>query len=173
MTTPLLGDPASISALAATLRRTAVRVAADRERVGAARDDAAAGWSGVRSTHVRHRIDLAVSQAAVIAAALDEVGHGLHTAATELAATIADLRTLEDEAAAAGLEVRDGTVTKGWGITGVADSDAVEDSARLREHLQERLHTAVTALGRHRARSSAECVRAARLLNDAAAKLRR
>ncbi|MDN5727078.1 MAG: 50S ribosomal protein L10, partial [Propionibacteriales bacterium] len=42
----------------------------------------------------------------------------LQTAATDLAAAISHLRELEDAATALGLEVREGAVTAGWGITG-------------------------------------------------------
>ncbi len=173
MTTPLLGDPASVSALAGALRRTAVQLAADGERLTGALDDVAPGWSGSRSVQVRRRADVTAVQAVRMAAALDEAGRALQTAATDLAASIAHLRALEEAADAAGLEMRDGTVTKGWGITGVADAGAVHDENHARERLQERVHSAVTTLGRQRSRSAADCAHATQLLREAATALRR
>lgn len=172
MTTPLLGDPASLSALAGSLRRTAVALAADGEDLTSALDEAAAGWSGPRAVQVRRRIETTATQTARIASALDEVGRSLQSAATDLAGAIAHLRELADIAAAAGLAVRDGTVTQGWGITGLAHAGAVHDEDRQRERLQERIHVAVTTLGRHRARSTADCVQATQLLCEASTTLR-
>lgn len=172
MTTPLLGDPASMSALGASLRRTAVRLAVDGERLDTALADASTSWSGPRAVRQRRRAGTAAEQAAAIAAALDDVGRSLQTAATELAAAVAHLRELEDEAAALGLDVQEGTVTKGWGITGVADAAVVHEEDRRRERLQERVHQAVTTLGRHRARLGSDLTRASGLLRQASAELR-
>lgn len=169
MTTPLLGDPASLSALAGSLRRTAAQLAADADDLDSALADAARGCSSPRSMSLRRSVEAAASQTGRIAAALDEVGGSLQTAATDLAAAIAHLRELEEAARTAGLEVRDGSVTGGWGIAGLADAGAALDGDRLRERLQERIHGAVTTLGRQRARSTADCVRARRLLQEASA----
>ena len=75
-------------------------------------------------------------------------------------------------ATALGLEVREGMVTRGWGITGVADAAAVHDEDRQRERLQERVHLAVTTLGRRRARLADELSRASDLLARSSADLR-
>lgn len=173
MTTPLLGDPASMSALGASLRRTAVELAADGEALATATADAAPGWRGPRAISLRQRLDTTATQTSAIATALDDAGRSLQTAATDLASAIAHLRELEDVAAAIGLEVREGAVTKGWGITGVADAAAEQDEDRQRERLQERVHQAVTTLGRHRARLTGELTRATELLARATARLRR
>ena len=180
MTTPLLGDPASLSALAGALRRTAAQLAADAADLTAAL--AKPGWDapvsgspsapGPLSRPARRGIEAVAAQGERIAAALDDAGGSLQSAATDLAAAIAPLRELERAALAAGLAVRDGSVTGGWGITGPADPGSGQSGAQPRERLQERLHGAVTTLGRQRARSAADCVRAAHLLQEAAAALR-
>ena len=92
--------------------------------------------------------------------------------AAELAATTAGLRALEEEAAAAGLQVRDGTVHRAWGITGVADAGGEAAGADRREELQSRVHQLVSGLGSDRARLAADCRRAAHELALAAAALR-
>lgn len=172
MSTPLLGDPASMSALGATLRRTAVRMAADGEQVAAHLEDASPGWRGPRALELRRRTETGAEQAAAIATALDDVGRALQTAATDLAAAISHLRELEDAATSLGLEVREGAVTKGWGITGIADAEALHDADRQRERLQERVHQAVTTLGRRRARLTDDLAHASELLVRASARLR-
>lgn len=168
----LLGDPASISALAATLRRTAVTLAADGERLHARLDDAATGWSGPRAVRTRARIDAVADAAGDTATTLDEAGRCLQAASAELAATIAELRRLEDEAAGSGLELRDGTVHPGWGISGVADPGSVRDGRRRREDLQAQVHAAASRLGRQRSRLTRDCERASTLLRRATASLR-
>lgn len=172
MTHPLLGDPASMSALAATLRRTAVQLRADVEAVERTAADAAPGWTGPRSVATRRRIDALRAAGAQVAAALEDCGSRMQLAATELAASIARLRALEEEARAAGLEVQDGTVGRPWGITGEADARAEEDGDRLRRSLQERVHQTVTTMSRHRTRLAAECEQARHALAATAAALR-
>lgn len=160
MSSPLLGDPASMSALGATLRRTALALAADGERLTSGLEAAAPGWTGPRSVHLRRRAGTVATQTRSVAATLDQVGRSLQTAATELA-QVPD-----------GLEVREGMVTRGWGITGVADPATVHDEDRQRERLQERVHLAVTTLGRRRARLADELSRASDLLARSSADLR-
>lgn len=173
MTSPLLGDPASMSTLGASLRRAAVRLAADSEGLDAAITDASPGWRGPRGVALRRRTATTAAQTAAVASALDDVGRSLQTAATDLSTTVARLRELKDAAAVLGLEVRDGTVTKGWGITGVADAAMVRDEDERRARLQDRVHQTVTALGRHRARLTRDLDRASDLLTRATAELRR
>ena len=103
---------------------------------------------------------------------MDACGRSLHSTATELAEAIARLRAIEEEAQAAGLAVRDGSVERGWGIAGVADARSVEQFERLRESLQERIHQVVSVLGRHRALLTAECTRASALLRSTSTALR-
>lgn len=172
MTTPLLGDPASMSALGASLRRTAVRLGADGQALTTALADASPGWSGPRSVQVRRRAATVAEQTTAVADALDEVGRSLQSTATHLSAAIARLRELEDAAAAMGLEVREGAVTKGWGITGIADAVALRDEDERRARLQERIHQTVTVLGRHRARLASDLTRARDLMTRAGNDLR-
>lgn len=172
MSTPLLGDPASMSALGATLRRTAVRLFADGEGLTADLEDASPGWRGPRAIELRRRTATAAEQTGAIAAALDDIGRALQAAATDLASAIAHLRELEDAATAVGLEVREGAVTRGWGITGIADAVVLHDEDRQRERLQERVHQAVTTLGRRRARLTGDLTHASELLTRASAHLR-
>lgn len=173
MTTPLLGDPASMSALGATLRRTAVHLTADAEDLAGALSDASAGWRGPRSVQLRRRASTAAEQTATTASALDEVGRSLQATATDLSTAIARLRELEDAAAAMGLQVREGAVTKGWGITGLADPAAVRDEDERRHRLQKQVHQTVTTLGRHRARLATDLTRAQDVLAGVSDELRR
>lgn len=172
MSTPLLGDPASMSALGATLRRTAVQLAADGERVTSGVEDASTGWRGPRAVGLRRRTSTAAAQTGVVAHALDDVGRSLQAAASDLATAIAHLRELEEAASAQGLELREGAVTKGWGITGVADATALHAEDRERQRLQERVHQAVTTLGRRRARLAEDLARASVVLRQASDELR-
>lgn len=173
MTNALLGDPASMSALGASMRRTAVRLAADAERMADVGGRAAPGWSGPRAAGLRRRVDTVTGHTDGVAAALDDVGRALQLAATDLATAIAQLRELETSANALGLQVRDGSVTRSWGITGVADAGTVRDGDEQRQRLQERVHQTVTTLGRQRARLAKDLDRASGLLARAAAELRR
>lgn len=172
MSHPLLGDPASMSALAATLRHTALQLRADGERLELSLEDASPGWSGPTAVVSRRRAAALVCAVGTIARALDDCGGSLQLAATGLADSIARLRALEEEAAAAGLAVRDGSVERSWGITGVADPSAAVDGDRLITGLQERVHQTVTSLGRHRTRLTADCESASRLLAETGAVLR-
>lgn len=172
MNHPLLGDPASISALAAALRRTSLTLRADTQHLDAALADAAPGWAGPGAARVRSRVHDLVSATEAVAAALDGCSHALQVAAADLATSLAELRRIEEEAAGAGLAVRDGTVERSWGITGLADAGTESDGDRLRRRLQERVHRTVTTMGRHRTRLVSECERSSRLLAGAAAALR-
>ena len=58
---------------------------------------------------------------------------------TDLADLVARARVLEERARAAGLEVRDGRVEIGWGVTGAADAEADRSRAATRAALQAEL----------------------------------
>lgn len=169
---PALGDPTSLSALAATLRRSSLALRADGERIRQALDDASPGWSGPTGTRTRRRIDLVTTSLEDVARALDDSAHALQTSATRLAEVIAGIRSVEEEAERYGLVVRDGTVERAWGITGVADPSGHVDAERARESLQESLLRLVTALGRHRSRLAADVELATHRLADTSALLR-
>ena len=59
--------------------------------------------------------------------------------ATDLADLVARARVLEERARAAGLEVRDGRVEIGWGVTGAADAEADRSRAATQAALQAEL----------------------------------
>ncbi|KRE37702.1 hypothetical protein ASG73_08625 [Janibacter sp. Soil728] len=169
----MIGDAASLSALAATLRRAALQLRADAERLEAALEDASPGWTGPTATSTRRRTAAVGASLETVAASLDACAGSLQRAATDLSGCTADLRAIEEQAVAAGFEVRDGRLVRTWGITGVADHGAEVDGDRVREALQERLHLLVSALGRLRARLAADCEQATALLGETSAALRR
>ena len=143
------GDPASLSACAGTARSVAERLGGCATGVRTASTRLGEGWPGRTSAVARHRgADLAAA-AEGAGAQLDRVGRVLQDHATDLADLVARGRALEERARAAGLEVRDGRVEIGWGVTGTADVGA--DRAR------ETTRTAVQAeldlvLAQHRRR---------------------
>ncbi len=69
--------------------------------------------------------------------------------ATDLADLVARARTIEERARAAGLEVRDGRVEVGWGVSGPADAHADIQRHETREVLQAELDL---VLAQHRRR---------------------
>lgn len=172
MSHPLLGDPAALSALAATLRRTALQLSSDAETLREALEDCSPGWTGPAATSTRRRTAAVLATLEPVAAALDGCGRHLQQASTDLAAATADLRALEESAIAAGFEVRDGRLHQAWGITGVADRVAEADGDRRRDELQERLRQLLATMGRHRAALAAHCDEATRLLGRASSALR-
>lgn len=168
----LWGDPASVSALAATLRRAASHVDAGGRSVRDQLREDVPGWTGPHAAETRHHVGALLTQSSRVAEALDSIGRRLQSDATDLAATIAGLRRLEDEAAALGLEVRDGTVRERWGVIGVADPAVARADDENRRHVQERLHTGLAALGRRRAALAGECATASQALQECTAALR-
>lgn len=159
----LHGDPASISALAATMRTASLRLAAEAERVGRALDDAEPGWTGRAALEQRRRSRAAAQTLARAAETLRQSAQTLQEGATELAEPLAELQRIEERAAEHGLAVRDGMVSTTWGITGVVADDAPSGEA-VRAQLEQRLHAAASALGRTRARVTRDCLAARRTL---------
>lgn len=168
----LWGDPASVSALAATLRRVASRLEGGGRSVQERLRDDAPEWTGVPAGEIRHDVDAVLTESARVAEVLDSIGRRLQSGATDLAATIAGLRRLEDDAAALGLQVRDGTVRERWGIIGVADPAAARADDENRRHVQERLHIGLADLGRRRAALARDCATASRTLQECTVALR-
>lgn len=162
----LLGDPASVSALAATLRSAAVTLAAEAERVGQAR--AELEHAPVRVPVDRRRRAEGVQQTLqATSRVLTESASALQRAAADLAEQVAALQRLEDEAARHGLQVRDGTVSPAWGITGTVDERTDPQSQeQVREQLERRLHACVSTIGRCRSRLTRECAQARRTLTE-------
>lgn len=167
-----LGDPASLSSLAAQLRGCALLLRADAERVGLSLEDATPGWSGPSALAARRRSATVVASLSTVAESLEESARSLQRSATDLAETIARLRSVEQEAQVHGFEVRDGIVQRVWGITGVADADAEAGGEITRATLQERVHHLAAAAGRHRAALRSDAQRSARTLTEVSAALR-
>lgn len=163
---PLVGDPASVSALAATLRSSAARLSSEAGAVRSSLADAEAGpgWTGPTALGQRQRARAVADALDGTARALDECSEVLQRAAAELAARVAELRSIHEEAERLGLRVRDGMVTRGWGITGVADATEVSATDDARARLDARLHATASALGRQRSRLAHDCTDARRTL---------
>jgi hypothetical protein len=107
------------------------------------------GWPGRTSATARHRAaDLAAATEGA-GAQLDRVGRVLQDHATDLADLVARGRALEERARAAGLEVRDGRVEIGWGVTGTADEGADRARETTRAAVQAELNL---VLAQHRRR---------------------
>ena len=143
------GDPASLSACGRTVREVARRLEDDATGVRTAYREVGEEWTGRTSAAARRAgADLA-DAASAAGADLDRVGRVLQDQATDLADLVARARVLEERAAAAGLEVRDGRVVQGWGVTGAADPDAHRERERTRVALQADLDL---VLAQHRRR---------------------
>lgn len=133
------GDPASVSACAGTVRSVSQRLADHATGVRSASAALGEGWTGRASAVTRRRgADLAAATE-LTAAQLDRVGRVLQDHATDLADLVARARAIEERARAAGLEVREGRVEIGWGVTGPADADADGARAVTRVALQAEL----------------------------------
>ena len=133
------GDPASLSACAGTARSVAERLADHATGVRTASEALGEGWTGRTSAATRRRTaDLAAATDAT-AGQLDRVGRVLQDHATDLADLVARARVLEERARGAGLEVREGRVEIGWGVTGAADAEADRSRAATRASLQAQL----------------------------------
>lgn len=143
------GDPASLSACAGTVRSVSERLGGNATGVRTASGALGEGWPGRTSAATRRRAaDLAAATAAT-ADQLDRVGRVLQDHATDLAELVARGRALEERARAAGLEVRDGRVEIGWGVTGAADLEADRARASTQAALQAELDL---VLAQHRRR---------------------
>ena len=143
------GDPASLSACAGTARSVAERLGDHATGVRTASDLLGVGWTGRTSASTRRRAADLAAATDTTAAQLDRVGRVLQDHATDLADLVARGRALAERARAAGLEVRDGSVEIGWGVTGAADADADRARAATRSALQAELDL---VLAQHRRR---------------------
>jgi hypothetical protein len=133
------GDPASLSACAGTARSVAERLAEHATGVRTASDALAEGWAGRTSAATRRRTAVLAEATEAAAAQLDLVGRVLQDHSTDLADLLARGRVVEERAHAAGLEVRDGRVEIGWGVTGAADAGADRTRTMTQEGLQAEL----------------------------------
>ena len=143
------GDPASLSACAAVARSVAEQLGGRATGVRTASGLLGEGWTGRTSAATRRRAaDLAVATEAC-AAQLDTLGRVLQDHATDLADLVARARAVEEKARAAGLDVRDGRVEVGWGVSGTADAQHDLAKQEAREVLQAELDL---VLAQHRRR---------------------
>ncbi|MBM6404383.1 hypothetical protein JQN72_09040 [Phycicoccus sp. CSK15P-2] len=122
------GDPASLSSCAASTAATAERVAATAAALEASWSALAQDWPGRASVEPRRRGDAVVAASSSTADELGSVARALQDQATDLAGLVARARTVEERAAAAGLEVRDDRVVPAYGR--VTTADAAAESAR-------------------------------------------
>ncbi|HYN65672.1 MAG TPA: hypothetical protein VES93_02210 [Ornithinibacter sp.] len=143
------GDPASLSACAGTVRAVAQRLGERAAGVRTASERLGEGWTGRASATTRRRTTLLASTADDGAAQLDHVGRVLQDHATDLADLVARARALEERVRASGLELRDGRVEVGWGVTGTADARADLAREEAREAVQRELDL---VLAQHRRR---------------------
>ncbi len=143
------GDPASLSACAGTARSVAERLGDHATGVRTASDRLGDGWAGRTSASTRRRAADLAAATDTTAAQLDRVGRVLQDHATDLADLVARGRALTERARAAGLEVRDGSVEIGWGVTGAADAEADRARAATQASLQAELDL---VLAQHRRR---------------------
>lgn len=112
---PVLGDPASLAALAATLHRAAVEL-----------DDALEGLRPEEVGSRRHaaRVKALRARAVPLRESMDRAARLLGDHASELADALGLARRLVDRAESAGLVVDGPAVSRGRGVQGVADAAA-------------------------------------------------
>ena len=143
------GDPASLSACAATARASGAHLSRRATGVRAASRVLAEGWTGRASAGVRNRAAGLAEATDATAGELDRVGRVLQDHASDLADLIARGRRLQERARAAGLEVRDGRVELAWGVTGTADAASDHQRGEEQVSLQAELDL---VLAQHRRR---------------------
>ncbi len=143
------GDPASLSACAATARRVAADLGPRAEGIRSSGEALGETWPGRTSARVRHRGSILASATDETAEQLLRVGGVLQDHATELADLVARARTIGEQATAAGLEVRDGRVVVAFGVTGTADLHQARDRDEAQGRLQRDLDL---VLAQHRRR---------------------
>ncbi len=143
------GDPASLSACAATARAVGGHLGRRATGVRAASRLVAEGWTGRASAGVRARANGLAEATDTAATELDRVGRVLQDHASDLADLVARGRRLEERARAAGLEVRDGRVELAWGVTGTADAAGDRQRTQAQATLQADLDL---VLAQHRRR---------------------
>lgn len=146
----LLGDPASVAALVADLRRHAAALESGAAAVARSKADAEEGWVGPVALGHRRRLDGCGSAVHRGAGQMTELAEALDRYGEALAEARAELARVSDEAQAAGLEVRDGQVLPAWGVRGEARPGADETTAAVQERLARRLARTTTLLERRR-----------------------
>ncbi len=144
------GDPASTSACAHTVRAVASRLAEHAEPLDRAVRDLADGWPGRVSATTRRRGETLAAATDTTSSALERVSVVLQDHATDLADLHARARRVEERAAGAGLEVRDGRVVPRYGISGEADAADQRRREATASALQEELDAVAARHARRR-----------------------
>lgn len=156
MSSPVNGDPASLSQTGGALRALASRLRAAGRRAHVAFDDTTGGARGGLGrpdrlvTAARRQYDAVDAAAAAAAGELDRLGAALQAHATELAEALAHGRSIAARAQAAGLGVFDGIVQPSMGVSGVADARATQSREELRSRLQAELDQVNVLITRRR-----------------------
>ena len=172
MSVAVHGDPASCSQVGGSLRRLASQLRAAGSRVQDTQAELVDEWSGRVSRTVGRGTTTVVEATTAAAAELDRTGALLQDHATDLAESLQEVRALEERAHAAGLSVHDGRVIPRWGVSGLADHDALAAREARRSELQSELDRVVLQLGRRRTRLTAALEAATALLADHSSLLR-
>lgn len=125
---PVLGDPASLSALALALRRSAAEI-----------DRAVAGLDPSVISSRRHatRSRAVVRDAALLTASMSRSADALAAHASELADAVGLAARVVDRARSAGLVVDGPTISRGPGVRGVADADSESSRTEAMQRLQQ------------------------------------
>lgn len=143
------GDPAGLSACAATAAASARRLTDQAQALRPAVEELREGWTGRGSAALRRRGGEVATAAATAAAELERVARVLQDQATDLAGLHARARAVAERAAGCGLTVRDERVVPAYGVLREADPAADRARAATAVSLQAELDL-VLALHRRR-----------------------
>lgn len=138
---PVLGDPASVSVLAAVLRRTAENL--ERALQGLPAD-------ATRTRRHSARLRALREGGSVLASSLERVGGRLGDHATDLADALGLAHRLVDRAQSLGLSVDGPVVARPRGVQGVADAATEQSRAEAQTRLQQVLDTVLDDLDTRR-----------------------
>lgn len=178
VTSPVHGDPASLSQTGGALRVLASRLRTTGRRAHAAFDDASDGGApGARRDRVvapaRRQYDAVDAAAAAAATELDRAGAAVQAHATELAEAVAQARSIASRAQASGLSLVDGVVQPAMGVSGVVDAAATQARGDVRARLQAELDQVNVLLARRRRALTTALVDSRNLLAAHSSRLRR
>lgn len=124
---PVLGDPASLAALALALRRSAGEIDRAVEDLD---------LTTITSRHHRSRARTVVRDVSALTAAMSRSAAALSDHAGELADAIGLSTRLVDRARATGLVVDGPTISRATGVQGVADPQSESNRAEALRRLQ-------------------------------------
>lgn len=138
---PVLGDPASVSALAAVLRRTAGDV--ERAFAGATED-------GTHSRRHAARLRALRGRGEAVTTSMERTGGRLAEHAADLADALGLARRIVDRAESLGLRVDGTDVVRPRGVHGLADAATEEVRTEAMARLQQVLDTVLLDLDTRR-----------------------